>query len=536
MAISHLFGGKVIKLPGAYADTKALTNPVGFPASYGKVVVVDTGSNAGWGSGSGVNGQFTEGPSSVYSFKSAREMQSFVKGGPWYNLASCLFDPSRVPGTVGASEVLWIGAKTTTPATLTLPFDAGDVVLECKDEGTFSNGVETTLVNGSKLLTKGYAATIHAGVKDPAKFIVKFWVSTFTGLAPDNLPYNEVSKETAIQDLVAQSPEVANIEELCSWMTTDYNFTLGFTVKTPGTGAILPGDIVVTRILAIGGTETYGATDLDDALESIINKDASFLLSDVTGANVVGAINTKLQHFCQVEARFKTILVVGAGSARNELKTVSIPAAEYFNSDLVACVHGGVERPSQIVSTKKRTWGVLTHAALVLGRIAGVQPQVPATFKEIDAFGLQSEFGQGELEACLDAGLLTSYFDDDMRRYNILKGVNTLQINFRLVNPDGSSPSIQIKRIVNQVNKEIVIDAKTELFTQREGVNILTLSPQYLKDWIVGKLKTKVSRGLIVMYGDVTVLRQEDAYFVSYKMQPNSEINFLFTTGFLIGN
>lgn len=536
MAISHYFGGKVIKLPGAYSDTKAIASARATVANSGKVIILDTGSNGGWGSGSGVSGELLEGSDSVYTFRNAREMQAFVKGGPWYNLATCLFTPSRVPETNGVSEVIWIGAKTTTAAKITLTFAAGNVEVLCKDEGTFSNGIEYENQSGEDVLIKGYCATKHLGVKDPAKFIFKFWVSTYTGEASDNLPYNEISKENSLPELVAQSPEVSTIAELCEWMQSDYSFGLGFQLKEAKTGAIVSGDITEGNILAAGGTETYNATDIDAALDSIKAKDGSFLISDMVGEDAQSATNTKLQYYCQSEARFKTILVVAAGSSRSELETVSIPAAEYFNSSLVCCVHGGVKRLSQLTSTRQRTWNSLTHACLVVGRLAGVQPQVPATFKEIDVIGLQSQLSEGELELCLDKGLLTSYYDEDMGRYNILKGVSSLQNNSRLVNPDGTTPSIQITRIVNQVNKEIVLDAKTELFTQRDGVNLLTLSAVFLRDWVIEKLKQKVQRGLIVEWADVEVTRQEDAFFVTYKMQPNSEINFLFNTGFLVGN
>jgi len=171
---------------------------------------------------------------------------------------------------------------------------------------------------------------------------------------------------------------------------------------------------------------------------------------------------------------------------------------------------------------------------LVLGRIAGCSPEVPATWKEIDILGLTYELSERELESCLDSGILTSYYDEDLGRYCILKGVNTLQNNKLQMNPDGTTPSIQIKRIEFQLNKELVLDCKTELASQRNGVNILTISEEFLTDWTIEKLKQKIKRGLIVDYDEVKVQRQGDAYFTSYKFKPDEEINFFFFTGVLI--
>lgn len=537
MSTSHFFGGKVIKLPGAYAETKAKVAPQATVSSYSKIAIIDTGSNAGWGGGSGVKGELYQDKDSLYRFRSPSEFKAFVKGGPWYKLADLLFTPSRVTNTQGVSEVIWVSAKTTTAATITLPFTAGNIVVKCKDEGTFSNGVLYTKKDTTQILSKGYGAKITKGVKDNTKFIVTFYVGTFTGNYSDSLPYNEVLAENALPEKVIQSKEVSTLTELLDWMKSDYDFNLGFTTSSTGTGAIVVGDATGTLILATGGTETYGLTDggaIDSALEALKTKDMSFILSDRFGSNAIDVVNTKLQVFCQSQARFKTYLVVGGGSARGELQTISIPAAKYFNSDFVWVVNGGIKNISALSATKTRTFDSLYHSAIILGRIAGTPPQVPPTFKEIDISGLQYQLSTTELEDCLDYGVLTSYYDEDLERFVILKGVNTLQNNTALVNTDGTSPSIQVRRIAEQINKEIVLDSKKELFTQREGVTILTLSPETVLDWAKIKLQQKIDRGLIEAFQNVSISRQEDAYFLSYEMRPAYEVNFLFSTGFII--
>ena len=539
MATQYFFGGKVVKLPGAYSEIKAQVASPNNPASYGKVLIVDTGSNTGWGGGSGVSGELNQGKNSVYVFNSPEEMKAFVKGGKWYNLADNLFKPSKSADTVGVSQVIWISAKQTTAASFDLVFLDLEVTLtiKCKDEGTFSNGILT-----NSILSKGYAMTAHVGVKDPTKIFFKFWVSTYTGVSLDNLPFNEVKVDQASPEVVAISPEVSKVDDLVNWMNSDYNFGLGFSLDSVvGVGQSIGSTDISSlvasgNLLFSGGTETYGNQDLESALDAVKVKDSSFCFFDKEGSDLLRATATRLQYFCQTEAKFKKQLVTAGGSTRTEFTTVSVAASTLFNSDSVLTIHGSVKRLSSLTSTKTRSWSAMTHAALILGRIAGCSPEVPATWKEIDIQGLDYELSEKELESCLDSGILTTYWDEELERYCILKGVNTLQNNQNQVNPDGTTPAIQIKRIELQINKELVLDCKKELCSQRNGVNVLTVSEEFLADWTIIKLKQKADRGLIVSYDSVNVERQGDAYFTSYRFQANEEINFFFFTGFLVEN
>ena len=569
MAISHLFNGKIIKLPGAYAETKALIGMPVYPASYSKVAIIDTGSNAGWGSGSGIAGENKQSKNSIYKFSSAPEMQAFVKGGPWFALAPMLFQPSRIRQTNGVSEVHWIGAKQTTAPVIDINLTNCDFQIKTLDEGPGANGVYFIQADGTQVLTTGYGMTIIRGVRDTTKYIFQFWVGTFTGLNPqDNMPYNEMWQSTARPDLVAQSKEVSTLGDLIQWMQTDYNFGLGFRFPDPQdpmvggdpASVFTDADLISDQemILAVGGTEIYNPSHITEALAAISTTDCSFLLSDQYGAQlpdtvtnptpppptisvfptynqgVLSAINSQYQYFCENESRFKLYLVLAGGRNKDEYMNYTRIPAQFYNSDYVWMIHGGVGRVSALANTRIRLWDSLAHACLILGRIAGTLPQVPPTFKEIDIVSLEHEMTKFEMEDCLDAGVLTSYYDEDMERFNILKGVNTLQNNSRLVNPDGTTPAIQVRRIAEQVNKEIIIDAKKELFTQREGVTLTSLSMQFVKDWIGVKLKQKIDRELIVDFDNIQIMREQDAYYVSYEFRPNYEINFLFATGFLL--
>jgi hypothetical protein len=119
-----------------------------------------------------------------------------------------------------------------------------------------------------------------------------------------------------------------------------------------------------------------------------------------------------------------------------------------------------------------------------------------------------------------------------------VKGVNTLQINSDLVNPDGSTSSKQLARIVRQLNKELIINGKRTLLKKPNGANRNTLSAEDVKTWVEAYLTSKVATdqldNLIISFQNVTVTVQGDAYFINYGVIPNYEVSFLLFSGLLL--
>ena len=577
MAISHIFNGQVYKLPGVYAATKSLVSVPSIPASFSRALIVQANSEfGGFGGGAGVIGDEnigTSGKNSIYRLRSAAEMKSFTKGGYWSVLSDALFNPSNVRNTPGVSDVFFIRACKTTAAKMVVNVgNSQTITVYCRDEGTWANSnipydpITPNLNNAGhyiddgdeKILKKGYACRFVQGVRDEEKIMLQFWIGTYSGnynynrgnptanFVADGLPYNEISFEDATPQLVLQSPEFENSEDLFQWMKTNAAFDDGFLViqETPVSGTLEP--VLNEWIFASGGTETgFGGQEAESAvIEAIKGMDVSFIITDYFGIEQAknNFLVRKLQAYVNdiKRARFEKFLIVGGGITKNEFSPVSrtdpnnsVAIARSYDNDYVWLVHGGIKLFSNI-STRLREWDSLYHTCYIVGRIAGMPPQVPPTFKEINIAGLIHEMTDTEKEDALDAGVLTTYFDDDFLRYTILKGINTLQNNNMLVNPDGTSPSIQARRISSQINKEMIIDAKVELFSQREGVTVLSLPPASVQEWIGTKLAGMISRGLILSYQNISVSREQDALFVRYEFRINSEINYMFISGFLL--
>jgi hypothetical protein len=170
--------------------------------------------------------------------------------------------------------------------------------------------------------------------------------------------------------------------------------------------------------------------------------------------------------------------------------------------------------------------------------MASLAPQIPLTFKKVGVDGLSHILNDSDQEICLDSGILTTIYDSDSADFRVLQGINTLQNNTYVLNSDSTSFSIQLNRIISQLNRELIVKAKTELLQNPQGVNRNTLSAAYLKNWIETYLQTKVATGtvdnLILSYQDVTVTFVQDSYFATYSVVANSEITKIFITGFMI--
>jgi hypothetical protein len=544
MATSHLFQGQTVKIPGVKSAIKSGIKNPSIQSSFGTVLIIDTGLGAGYGVGSGVNGTLAKDQDTIYEFDNIGDFQSAMKGGMMYLLGSPLFRPAGL-GTPGASKVSIIRAATTVPAEITYSFtgdnngsesivNGGTLAIQVRDEGLVGNGVELNSV-----LTRGFAAKMFRGINDTTKFVLKFYRGTFTGLDQNSLPYNNINEADTAPVLLAESPEFNNIQTLIDWMTNDYTFNVNFKLKTSvktGTGEIDEADYLdyTTNRLAAGGTESYTSANLDNILTLIKNLDVSFILATEYGTNAQSANNYKIFSHIVNDSKFKPELYVAAGSTDSQF-TLSKQTAVFYNNDVVTIVHGGVKKTSRYGSGFK-TYDSIYKAAAILGREAGLQPQVPIAYKNIDIDGEVHVLSDKLVEQALDAGVVVTRMEDGT--FDIVKGINSLQNNDFLVNEDGTISSKQIKRITRQLNKEIIIDARKELLKNPNGSNRMTLSALDVEKWLEKKLLSKTATpfadNLILSFQDITVVRQGDAYRINYSIVPNSEINFLFFTGALL--
>jgi hypothetical protein len=553
MATEYIFDGRKVILPGAYSTIKSgIKNPP-ITADYGTVLVIDTGLGATFGGGAGIDGQLAKGADSIYTFTNMYDYRSFLKGGKFWKLAEPLFKPRKTEP--GVSKIYHVKASSTECALMTFSAvgagsDGGEFIVQVRDEGVIGNGILTSVH-----LDKGYAFTVEVGEVDPTLWLLKFWVGSYKGAYPTDatyygeaigaeLVYDEIIAANAAPILLCKSIEFANIQTLIDWAKTDgtFNtyFALDYDSAIAGLGIVLGSDITgyTGYTVAVGGNETYTTANLDLVLQQVKDLDYVFVLLDRYGTSDYSSteVGMIVEHI-QTEAKYMKFAIYGAGDT-DSLFATSNAIAAYFNSERVLSVHGGIKKVSNSAATGFRSWDAQMHAAYLLGRLCGLSPQVPLTNKSIGVEGMVHNLTERQRETALRAGVLTSFFDSDFADFVCLKGVNTLQNNANLINPDGTSFSTQVMRIVAQVNHDIVINAKLQLLAQPAGVNRNTLSAMYVKNWTEAFLETKVATAsqdnLILSFQDVTVERRQDTYWVTYAIVVNNEIDKIFFTGFLI--
>ena len=542
MASTVIFSNRQITLPGAYSTIVSGENNPARNLDYGKVLIIDTGVfGTGFGGGAGINGTISQGQDAIYTFDNISDFRSFVKGGMYWKIAEALFtpDPSN-PAAVGVSEILFVRAAKTTPAKLTFTStDGGTFAVQTLDEGTVANGVLT----GTNLST-GYGFMITPGVEDTSKWIMSFYVGSYTGTASDGLPYGEISAAAAEPRLVVQSPEFDNIKTLIEWAQTDSTFAQAFqldsTSEAKGEGTVSESD--VTALLnvytpAAGGTETYDQTNFEAVLDQIAGLNYSFIFMDQFGDNANSALTKAYITHMNNAAKFPHFLFVGGYNVAADYSK-SIELAQGFDSSYIQVTHGEVGLVSDIAPQKYRWWTVMYNLCAQLGRTAGKEPMIPVTNKSIGVDRVRHILTESEQKKALKYGLLVTVKNDYLGKFVVLQGVNTLQDNANLFNAKGQSYSIQFMRIVAQINTELVVNAEIDLLGQENGVNVNTLSAGAVKDWTVAYLQSRTATNetdnLLLAFQDVVVTRKEDAWFTTYKIRVNNEITKLFFTGFLI--
>ena len=655
MSTQFIFGGKVIKQPGTYAQTlSGITNPA-LALSYGNILIIDTGSGAGFGSGAGIAGTLASAKDAIYAFDNINDFRSRTKGGLWWRLAEPLFRPAGT-GVNGISRAYVVKAAATVPAELSYTFvgggsDGGSFSLQVKDEGLVGNGIEgngtkavgsftvdtvatadvfdvtvnegtgtfiiggyivtgidttttvatalaaainlssenysatsvadlvivtqrdahalesntdwntiplTVAITGTgtvtglasfaggldgSLLTQGFAATIEAGTIDIAKFVLKFWVGGFTGLDSDSDAYSGIPLLSSSPLLLAKSPEFDNMSTLIAWLNTNVNVGQYFKVistAVAGTGEVTTADLVANagNNKAFGGTEVYSSTHLQTVLDNVSDLDYTFVLSDQGGASSMSADNaTILAHIIE-EARYEKFLIIPGGDDADTFTSQSVAAAQYWDNDRVIVVHGGPLIASTLSPTGFKAYAANYKTAGVLGRICGLEPQVPGTFKHLKIDGERHQLNDKDVNIALEAGVLVTRYDTELTKFAIVQSINTLQNNDFVINDNGTSHEITIKRIAAQLNKEIVVNAKKQLLGADNGPNQSTLSASVVGAWLAAYLDRRTATttvdNLILGYQDIVIGQQDDALFVSYGFIPNGPINKVFFTGFFI--
>lgn len=645
MATVVNFKNKRIIEPGVYAQVKSKVPVSPSDASYGNVCIIDTGSGASWGGGSGVDGELANNLGSVYGFANVNDFKDFVRGGLLWDIADYLFNPA--PNAQGIDTLYIVRAATTVTGAGGYVFtgggaNGGSFNFKTKNEGLSVNGyldetlakaifvlsgvvtigdsisfysdatllgtfvtlstslsaarngiinaintltgthgftavlvgtdvvvyapdhsgaaanlfVPSTVVVGTTVATtgllfaggvtgtkiiKGYGYQLKAGIIDPLKYIVEFYEGTWRGYDADGDDFGGINKADSVPNLIARSAEFDNIETLILWAKADFAFSQRFVVVDAttfilGSGLVDGADFTANSALKriTGGTETYSSANIDKVLKSITELDNTFFLADRYGDEAKGVQNNKILAHIVNDAEFEKFMVIGGGLDETKFTGTngSIDIAQTYDTQSVIVCHSGF-KINKLVGSGFKNLTAFYHAANYLGRLAGLEPQVPATFKAMRAKNFLHQLTKTEREQALQAGVVHNRFVPQIGDV-INQSINTLQKNTQLINPDGSSFEVQIMRIAAQLNKELTLNLRPVFI----GGNLNTSSPADVKTFIEGyltfKTATKSKDNLILSFTKVTVRQIQDYYQIEYGFVPNGPVNKIFITGFIL--
>lgn len=527
MGISIQFGNKTISEPGSYGQTKSKVKNPPVNADYSTVLIVDTGLGAGYG-GNSINGQFSNGIKAVQFYQDIEEMQQTLGGGVFSALAPLLFRPAGL-GIVGVSQVGFISARTATPAKAVMTFDNATVTLTSKLEGLIGNA----LMSSNKLI-KGFQAKILSGPSSTTQkptLILEIYRGTFAGLdVKNNQPFFGEVESNAKPERYYRSDEFSKTTDLVQALNLDSSFRDLFDISEQGGGVVTINDLTLPAVPFTGGTETYNPADLDNLLESIAELDYNVIISDKFGAQGISTENTKILAHLFESAVYDKFLVIAGGTTKAEFG-LSQNIAENYDTSKVIVVHGGYTKN---VNRIEYQYNALYKAAIVVGRMFGLAPQIPGTFKNIDIDGEIHPMNQKERILAIKKGLL--HIREKTGRFVINQSINSLQKNKNLVNTDAQSYEISISRINAQVIKYLILNSQIDFEDSEEGVNRASITVGVAIEWTKTKLLQLQKAGLILTFQDVTAEFKQDAIYINFGYEPNYPVNKLLFTGFVLDN
>ena len=533
MAIPVNFNGRRVIEPGVYSQIKS-----GVPAkqpvvTFGNLLLIDTGSfdlEQASGSGSGIIGEFSNGLESVYGFDNINDFKGFMKSGVFYDVADYIFNPSNSSDDRGPGMVYYVKAAKTTSPTISLKLVDATIQIKTKNEGELYNGAEINTV-----LYKGYSAVVTRGEVDNTKYIVSFYEGRYKGKTNSGELIDGYNKGENAPTLLSKSIEFLTYSEFIAWADSDSNFNKLFNVNLVETEVNDLTNLIGKNTLSIGGSSVFDSEALEAALEISKEIDNEFFLTDKYAEDVKSIENFRINEFLKEKREYQKFLIVGGGNSAQDFDAdefSSVQTAEAFDSPNVILAHGSVKRMNMI-SKKEEVLPSFYYAANLAGRLGGLQPQEPITYKKLKVSNFVHNLTEKQREKALQKGVVHNRLVSDLGSV-VNQGINTLQKNTQLFNPDGSSYEISIMRISSFLNKELVRVLRP-LFI---GNSIMKASPEDVKLAVVNYLRSRCATpqndNLIINFENVTVKFQEDYYDIQYGFYPNGPVNKMFLTGFML--
>lgn len=573
MATQINIGNRTTSVPGVYGIIRSgIINPPS-AVDFGNVVIIDDGSLKvpSYIAINGIDGENRQGLDSALEFTQFAETVPYIWDSELLPIVKSLFRPSNRQGAAGINKLTIIQASETTAASAEINFTNLSAPLELKTQfegeslnGTLvaKNGTEFELGSGvacrlEKGRSFGYSLVFYRGVHTRAEDELNPGYGYNEKLLPD------VSKGVPAGEFnivkprpLFRSPDLRRLSELKRWMDKSADFKRWFKIEQfivdPSSDLIVANDITNNYTasspytLFTGATTTFTQDAFMKAVDASRGLDNSFYLALGYGKDSTNSNNTAIYELITSgQLNWDKFMFVGAYPDQDTFlgeTGSSESTARYYNSSKVVAVHGAARVSNTEYADGYRNISVLEKAAKILGRTAGLSPQTPVTWKDINISSEVHKLSEGDKEAAMSNGILCTYYDTELSNFIVLGGINTLGDNDFLIVGDEDTPaesySIQIMRIISQLNKELIFGAKRAFFGNNTGPNRNTASAEDVMVWTKGFLNARVATNekdnLIVRVGKISAHIEEDNIFVNYEFVPNSEISKILFVGVII--
>lgn len=532
MATSIYFGGKTRKLPGTYSTVVSGIKTETAISTYGNVLLIDAGAGKGFNAAVGLRGH---GKETILALEQD-EANTVIRGGALKPVIEALFKPAT--GVPGVSTLYLLKAAETTPASIASFSLFGGAItatkVKTKDEGTVCNTVVDnigTVEDPNEVLRQGYLFKSLYNA-DEKKAFVEIWLGTYQGTNSKGYQIG-VKRENSGPTLVFRSRRCSTPKQLVEVLSnsSEFNSILSVEGLTAAADTFTSTDGEVLKFT--GATETY-MDNITEVFGYLHDIDYSYAM--VLEENGTQNFATSLYDFIKDEAKDIKQMITYDG-----VFDAAIALASQYNDDAVIVASGVVKKTSNSSPDGFIVHDPMVSAAYVVGRICGLSPEISATMKSIGIDGMDVEPSTTNLEDMLDGGVLCPYYDSDLGYYCLSQAVNSLQKNSNFINEDCTTYSIQAKRIIAQVMKNLQQRAKIEFWGGETGVNRGTLSDAYLRAWTKGKLESltvsqdKTENNYLLTYEVTKIETNEDNKFVYFTFTVNGEVSKVFFTGVVLG-
>lgn len=380
-------------------------------------------------------------------------------------------------------------------------------------------------------LRKGYLIKSFFDV-DNKKAYLEVWMGTYEGQNSAGYQIGN-TRENSGPTMIFRSRKCTTPQQLVTALQTSSDWNQLFSVSEYQTTSTSFLETTNELFKFTGGSDEY-MENLTEVYSYLNDIDYSFAM--VLEKNDTQNFAQSLYEYIKEEAKDIKQMITYNGVFDSAMAL----AAQYDDDAVI--VTTGVVKETSIASPD----GFIVHdpmvtAGYVLGRICGLSPEVAATMKRINIDGMDIEPSTENLEDMLDSGVICPYYDPDLGYYCLSQAVNSLQSNSRFINTDCTTYSIQAKRIIAQVMKNLQQRSKIEFWGGEGGVNKGSLSDTFLKTWTRGILEEltlsqdKTINNYLLTYEVTKIETNEDNKFVYFTFTINGEISKVFFTGVVLG-